>query len=690
MKLLAKIITKIDVKELKKLKKELEETKDTASGLITTIGSLTKIVQQTTAYTDKYITSQKVLAQTFGNVTEQINIYRKSLANMTGISETSISKSLSLFGQMSTTLGMTTDVARDFSMALTDMSAKLSMLFNVDFEQSAKSLLDAIKGESSTLATLTGIVIKNQSLQNTLDNLGIEEQASEITGASLAMLQYITIARQLTVTNEELQKTVNDVAFQKEVLKNQIQNVYNAFGNLLYPILQDVLPVLNAILIVVSNIVNAFARLIGFTGEVANSTGNVANVFEELSSSVEKANNSTSRSLRGFDKLNNITTPSAKSNAFGGGIDPRLLEEFNRVNEEMLNVENKATRIAEKIMEWLGFTKDVTGLWEWSAETLLQNIGNWLANLFDPILNFFSDIWNSFLKTVWLPIKDTVVGIATFIYDKVIKPIIDFFAPIFQAISDVFGHALKTAWDIVSGIGEAIWSIVSKVREIFAKIVEIFVALGTAFYTNVIEPIVKWLKENIFDPVLNFFIKIGTWFYEHVISPIWNKIVWLKDKAVGIFKTIGTFVIDFIGGGIKAVINGVLFAIEKTINTFIKAINGAINLINKIPGVEIKKITELSIPRLANGGFVDEGQLFVAREAGAELVGSMNGKTAVANNDQIVKGIENGVARGMVKALSSSEIGGNPTFYVKAQFGDEEITDWIRVKQNQNNRQFGY
>ena len=46
----------------------------------------------------------------------------------------------------------------------------------------------------------------------------------------------------------------------------------------------------------------------------------------------------------------------------------------------------------------------------------------------------------------------------------------------------------------------------------------------------------------------------------------------------------------------------------------------------------------------ANGGFPDEGQLFIARERGAEMVGSIGSRTAVANNDQIVKGIASGVA----------------------------------------------
>lgn len=47
----------------------------------------------------------------------------------------------------------------------------------------------------------------------------------------------------------------------------------------------------------------------------------------------------------------------------------------------------------------------------------------------------------------------------------------------------------------------------------------------------------------------------------------------------------------------------------------------------------------------ASGGFVDFGQLFVAREDGPEMVGTIGANTAVANNDQIVEGIKGGVAQ---------------------------------------------
>ena len=74
-------------------------------------------------------------------------------------------------------------------------------------------------------------------------------------------------------------------------------------------------------------------------------------------------------------------------------------------------------------------------------------------------------------------------------------------------------------------------------------------------------------------------------------------------------------------------------------------------------------IPKLTVSWYANGGFPDMGEMFIAREAGPELVGSIGRKTAVANNDQIVSGIENGVYRAMVAANATKQ-GGTQTIRI--------------------------
>ena len=63
--------------------------------------------------------------------------------------------------------------------------------------------------------------------------------------------------------------------------------------------------------------------------------------------------------------------------------------------------------------------------------------------------------------------------------------------------------------------------------------------------------------------------------------------------------------------------------------------------------LESKVIKFWTIPTLAKGMFdIPEGQLFIANEQGAEMVGSMDGKTTVANQEQIIEGIRRGVSDG--------------------------------------------
>lgn len=100
--------------------------------------------------------------------------------------------------------------------------------------------------------------------------------------------------------------------------------------------------------------------------------------------------------------------------------------------------------------------------------------------------------------------------------------------------------------------------------------------------------------------------------------------------------------------------------VRQMANSIIGLVNGVIDAINDmfhiqfnglsvmgitlIPAFDIRLIDIPHIPLFEDGGFPNEGQLFIAREAGAEMVGAMGRRTAVANNDQIVEGISAGVS----------------------------------------------
>ena len=71
------------------------------------------------------------------------------------------------------------------------------------------------------------------------------------------------------------------------------------------------------------------------------------------------------------------------------------------------------------------------------------------------------------------------------------------------------------------------------------------------------------------------------------------------------------------------------------------------------------------IKKYAVGGLPNMGQMFVAREAGPELVGTLGGHTAVMNNDQIVSSVSDGVYRAVKAAMGNGQPV-NVTFKVEA------------------------
>ena len=93
------------------------------------------------------------------------------------------------------------------------------------------------------------------------------------------------------------------------------------------------------------------------------------------------------------------------------------------------------------------------------------------------------------------------------------------------------------------------------------------------------------------------------------------------------------------------------------------------------------QVPSLRVDWYAKGGFPDAGDLFIANENGAEMVGTMGGRTAVANNDQIVEGIRQGV----FEAVSAAMNGGQNDVNVRVYLDSREI----KVGQNRLNRAMG-
>ncbi len=112
-------------------------------------------------------------------------------------------------------------------------------------------------------------------------------------------------------------------------------------------------------------------------------------------------------------------------------------------------------------------------------------------------------------------------------------------------------------------------------------------------------------------------------------------------------------------------------------------------------GLEVaKKVLKIGnfgfdIDLRAGGGFPDTGQMFIAREAGPELVGRIGRRTAVANNDQIVQGIASAVRSAMAGANNPNG-GGTTRITVQNVLNGKAIGESVIEYHNGKVKQTGH
>ena len=330
-------------------------------------------------------------------------------------------------------------------------------------------------------------------------------------------------------------------------------------------------------------------------------------------------------------------------------------------------------------------------------------IDDTFRNILDPetqekakaiLKGVFSDAWEK-IKEVWRTVS-------TWFNNNVITPLKNAFAP----IKGWFKTLFEGAWTIIKGVWilASAWfneNVVAPLKSGWTALCNLISLLLNAAWEKIKTPalnFVLWLVENIAEPIgvalataWDFFrsayvtaknavkesiLKFYNWLVEKIINPViggWNTIGSAIAKATGQkwkdlkklpkisqeafdaldedLKDAGSAV-DVVKGKFKKLKKGIKDALDIQVNPVVnfKFRNTEAKIKVKAEfgetstGIGTIK-TVVTLDKYATGGFPESGQLFLARESGPEMVGSVGNRTAVANNDQIVAGIASGVSQ---------------------------------------------
>jgi phage-related protein len=179
------------------------------------------------------------------------------------------------------------------------------------------------------------------------------------------------------------------------------------------------------------------------------------------------------------------------------------------------------------------------------------------------------------------------------------------------------GALIVTNWEAVKGFFIAAWELIASgaaaawawIQSAWGTVVDFFGGVWNGIVA-IFGGVAGWFGgvfNGAWDMVRSAFSAVGSFF-----GGVW-------DTIVNTFTKIGTSIGDAIGGGVKGVVNSILGFAEEKINGFIDAINVAVDVINKIPGVSIGKLGRLNVGRLASGTPNFLGGLTMVGERGPEI-----------------------------------------------------------------------
>lgn len=305
---------------------------------------------------------------------------------------------------------------------------------------------------------------------------------------------------------------------------------------------------------------------------------------------------------------------------------------------------------SQKMEEIKAKLSDLKGNIEsWASETwtkiqeICSEVSEWFnENVVIPVTDYVSGIRVSIeenFSLAWSKVQEIWTVVSTWFNEKVITPVVNNFTTMKNNVTNLF----KLLWTTIQNI----WIVVSSWFN--NNVIIPTVTFFTKFYEKV-----KKLFSDLWSNVQEIWSVVSGWFSDNVITPVSNSFSQACTNIASYFENLW-----------KNVKNGVVGAMNVVIQSVEKAVNGVISMLNtlhwEIPdwvpelggksfGFHIKPITLERIPMYEVGGFPEDGLFFANHN---EMVGQFsNGRTAVANNDQIVAGIREGVKAAVTEALA--------------------------------------
>lgn len=420
------------------------------------------------AYYDSFSSRAEQLTQkmTGFQVSDSGMLTGTSEKNM-GINPTEMMNYQAMFGQMSSSMGITSENALTLSGVLTQLGADLASVKNLDFTDVWEDMASGLAGMSRTLDKY-GVNIRNVNLQTKLNELGIEANITALNQNEKALLRTIILLDSTTYSWGDLADTINQPANQLRLLESNFKNLSRTIGNIFLPIVANVIPYINGLVIALQRVAENIVKMLGFGdfdwgglsggSSASDSLSAIYDEADSISGAMDDATTSAKalkNQLMGFDKVEKLEEPtdtSSTSSGTGTGIgasgaatlDKAFQDAANRYqeawNKAFANMEQSAVIHANNIQKVLAPLEKMFGdiiIGDWFA------VGEDVSGMATDILKFFR---NAIKSVNWDEVGEEIGRFLRGIdWLAIFKESIKLRVDIATAISDVWFGSFETA-----------------------------------------------------------------------------------------------------------------------------------------------------------------------------------------------------------------------------------------------------
>lgn len=454
-------------------------------------------------------------------------------------------------------------------------------------------------------------------------------------------------------------------------MQSRTNQMKGQLGSAFAALLTAIAPILETIINLVTRVADAISQFFAaFTGSTYLKAIAAQAEFADKTAKGAKAAKDFKNQLMKFDEINRLED---KSSSGSGGTDKLKGYSFEDT-PIMQSIKNLAERIKELVKngDWDGLGRLIgqlvnKGLQKISinAEAIGRKLVRAIRAGFEFLLGFLDEVdWTLIGKSIMSflggAISEATDWLTSTDWEAAGQTIYNGFKELFEgfdweelanSIFELIGLALGSAVEFLRGLIE---EPVRKIRDYFAEHIDKY--FGT---TNGDNPGAE-IAAGILDGIVEGFGDIAAWVWDHIFKPFIDGF----KKAFGIDSAASTS--SELKAQGEALISGLQDGVSAKWNDFSNFWSGLMDTLfapRSMPiQVDFWSAGGLigggmyNIPQFASGGAVPEDGLFMMNHN--ELIGQFsNGRTAVANNEQIIAGIEAGVYRAMSSAMSGQ--GGN-------------------------------